>query len=138
MQSWKTIVTKCKQCSEVNLELISLRSEFEAVSKLAFHLEKRTQEQDELISLLKQSKKYDSNSIIIPSTTDDPELNESTATNPSIEADKQGTKHDTYAGVPKTAMTKTDEKTPKETGISLNDKNRIPSTKTMVRTHSGL
>ncbi|KAG5898822.1 hypothetical protein JTB14_018782 [Gonioctena quinquepunctata] len=46
------------------------------------------------------------------------------ATNPSIKADKQGTKQETYAGVAKTAMAKTDEKTQKNTGISLNDKKR--------------
>lgn len=45
----------CRQCEKLLNSNKLLKSELDSISKLSFHLEKRTQEQEDLIALLKQS-----------------------------------------------------------------------------------
>ncbi|CAH1106154.1 unnamed protein product [Psylliodes chrysocephalus] len=59
----------CVQCDKLQIDLTNVNSDFATVSKLSYHLEKRTQEQEELISLLKQCNIYHNrnaaNSIVV-------------------------------------------------------------------------
>ncbi|KAG5878449.1 hypothetical protein JTB14_009781 [Gonioctena quinquepunctata] len=60
----------CARCEKVSGNNSSLKKELETVSKLSYHLEKRCQEQEDLIYLLKQlNNGLNSKTLVAPSTS---------------------------------------------------------------------
>lgn len=79
----------CDQCDGLNNKLNSLKNELDAVSKLSFHLEKRTQDQEDLILLLKQLTNDKLHEIpVLPSTSNTDYQNTMISRNKNIHQNK--------------------------------------------------